>query len=155
MGHSCHQATTCYHAAVLDQLERIAVASVAITARALVETAGSELTFLGWRTLVVVGSSTEQPRLSDLADRLGTSRPSTSKLVRRLARRGLVEAVGDAKDRRGVRVGLTAAGLRLHHAVVDRRRRLFEESLAGAGLEEGRTGPESLALVAEGLARWL
>jgi DNA-binding MarR family transcriptional regulator len=140
---------------VIDQLEQIAVASVAITARALVETAGSELTFLGWRTLVVVGSSAEQPRLSDLADRLGTSRPSTSKLVRRLARRGLLEAVGDAHDRRGVRVGLTVEGRRLHQAVVDRRRELLQESLAGRALDESRTGTESLTVAAEGLARWL
>jgi DNA-binding MarR family transcriptional regulator len=148
-------ATICYHAAVLDQLERIAVASVAVTARALVEAAGPELTFLGWRTLMVVGPEAESPRLSELADMLGTSRPSTSKLVRRLARRGLLEMSGDPSDGRGVRVGLTADGLRLRQAVVDRRRELLRQGLGGADLENAdRPGQASLAEVAERLGHW-
>jgi DNA-binding MarR family transcriptional regulator len=104
---------------------------------------------------MVVGLDTESPRLSELADMLGTSRPSTSKLVHRLARRGLLEMSGDPSDGRGVRVGLTADGLRLRQAVVDRRRALLWETLEGADLEAGDPhAPEALAAVAERLSRW-
>jgi DNA-binding MarR family transcriptional regulator len=140
---------------VIDQLELIAVASVALTARALVETAGSELTFLGWRTLVLVGASDEDPRLSELADRLGMSRPSTSKLVRRLVRRELLELADDPGDRRGVRVGLTSTGHRLLQAVVAKRRELLMESLGGSWPDKvSSSDAGSLALVAQRLGSW-
>jgi DNA-binding MarR family transcriptional regulator len=140
---------------VIDQLELIAVASVALTARALVETAGSELTFLGWRTLVLVGASNEAPRLSELADRLAMSRPSTSKLVRRLVRRELLELADDPGDRRGVRVGLTSTGRQLLQAVVDRRRELLMESLGGSSPDMiSFSDAGSLALVAQRLGNW-
>jgi DNA-binding MarR family transcriptional regulator len=137
-------------------IEQIAVASVAVTARALVETAGHELTFLGWRTLVVVGSGSEQMRLSEVAERLGLSRPSASKLVRRMVRKGLIELAPDPQDGRGVRLSLSSEGSRLQQAVVDRRRALIAESMssddsfAGAELDG-----DTLAVVASRLSRWI
>jgi DNA-binding MarR family transcriptional regulator len=140
---------------VIDELEKIAVAAVAMTARALAETAGSELTFLGWRTLVVVGAAGEPIRLSDLAERLGVSRPSASKLVHRMARRGLLEIAGDPSDRRGVRLALGPEGSRLRAGVIERRRQLISQSV-GEPEDAASDGEEigALALAASRLGQW-
>jgi DNA-binding MarR family transcriptional regulator len=141
---------------MIELLEKIAVASVAMTARALAETAGSELTFLGWRTLVVVGGAGEPIRLSELAVRLGVSRPSASKLVRRMVRRGLLEPGTDPSDRRGVRLRLGPEGMRLRAGVVERRRQLIGESLDGLALPASADGSATLALelAASRLSKW-
>lgn len=119
------------------------VVSVALTA-AVLETQGSvELTFLGWRVLVVVADDAVGVRLSELADRLRISRPSTTKLVKRLSLRGLVATVPDAADGRGRRLRLTPAGARVREGVILRRRELIGRVLAqevsrdlAVGLEE-------------------
>ena len=135
----------------LDDLERIAFGTVALTSVALAEAAGSELTFLAWRTLVVLGSAAEPLRATELGERLGTSRPSTSKLIRRLERRGLVALAADPTDGRAVRVGLTTRGAELRAAVVAHRRRILAEALA---TPLPSTFPEGLAGLADRLDRW-
>jgi DNA-binding MarR family transcriptional regulator len=149
-------ATICYHPRVIEYLEKIAIASVAMTARALAETAGSELTFLGWRTLVVVGGAGAPIRLSDLAGRLGVSRPSASKLVRRMIRRGLLELSADPTDRRGIRLRLSPEGARLRDGVIERRRQLIAESVDGVALADSAGGDATLTLelAAGRLSKW-
>ena len=49
--------------------------------------------------------------LTDLAEYIGVSLPSMSKLVDNLTYRGLIDRQPDAKDRRRVRLSLTEAGL--------------------------------------------
>ena len=140
---------------MIDLIEMIAVSSVAMTAQALAETAGSELTFLGWRTLVVVGAADEPIRLSELADRLAVSRPSASKLVHRMARRGLLDLTGDAADGRGVRLGLSGEGSRLRHNVIERRRQLISQSMGEEpALEVDGSDLGALALAANRLGQW-
>ncbi len=135
----------------LDDLERIAFGTVAVTSVALAATAGPELTFLAWRTLVVLGSGGEPLRATELGERLGTSKPSTSKLIRRLARRGLVDLASDPTDGRVVRVGLTPRGRELRAAVVARRRAILAEALAEP---RPSTFEEGLAALAARLDRW-
>jgi DNA-binding MarR family transcriptional regulator len=48
--------------------------------------------------------------LTDLAEYIGVSLPSMSKLVDSLTYRGLIDRQPDAEDRRRVRLGLTEAG---------------------------------------------
>ena len=48
--------------------------------------------------------------LTDLAEYIGVSLPSMSKLVDTLTSRGIIERTPDATDRRRVRLGLTQAG---------------------------------------------
>jgi hypothetical protein len=62
----------------LDALERIAFSTVAMTSTAVVDAAGHELTFLAWRALVVLGGTAAPLRMSDVAERLSLSRPSTA-----------------------------------------------------------------------------
>jgi DNA-binding MarR family transcriptional regulator len=136
----------------LDALERIAFATVAVTSAAIGDTAGHELTFLAWRTLVVLGSAGRPLRMSDLAERLGISRPSASKLVRRLERRGLLELGSDESDGRVLLVGLSGHGAELRASVVARRREILATALADP--LPGTLG-EGLAALAERLEPWV
>jgi DNA-binding MarR family transcriptional regulator len=141
-----------YHRGVaLDTLDRAAYAVVAVTGNALADVVGTELTLLGWRTLVVLADSTGPMRLTDLAARLRVSTPSASKLVRRLERRGLVTLGSNPEDRRGLLIGLAPEGARIRIAVTQRRREILARALADpvpADFEDG------LAVVASRLERW-
>jgi DNA-binding MarR family transcriptional regulator len=138
----------------IESLEKIATACVAVTARALVETAGPELTFLGWRTLVVVDSGNQQMRMSELALCLGLSRPAASKLVRRLVRKGLIKLTADPGDGRVVLLSLSEEGTRWHRAVVDRRLTMLAESMSDSPSFLTSFDTEALVVVASRLSKW-
>lgn len=138
-------------AALVDALDRITLASVALTTIVLDEVAGPDLTLLAWRAIVVIGESTGGTRLSELADRLRISRPSATKLVQRLIGRNLVEMARDHADARGRRLRLSWEGIRVRETVLRRRHELLTEVVQGelpGDLEPG------LRLVAERLAKW-
>ncbi|HEY6013494.1 MAG TPA: helix-turn-helix domain-containing protein, partial [Candidatus Limnocylindrales bacterium] len=78
---------------ILAALDRLAAASVGLTTVALAEH-GRDLTLPQWRALVVISTSTGL-RASDVADRVGMSRPSMSRLIRRLQRRGVIVVEDD------------------------------------------------------------
>jgi len=105
-------------------LERLIFAGVALTSRALAEaTPGLELTLPQWRAIVVLGESADGARVSEVATRVGGSLPGTSRLLRRLERRGLVSARQDHQDHRATRVRLTPDGTAARNAVLEYRRR--------------------------------
>ena len=120
---------------IVDELNALAVALVALTARAVYEAAG-ELSLLQWRALVELDAGGPL-RLGDLAARLPSSMPATSRLVKRMTERGLLATRPVPADRRGVSVQLTAKGRTLHAAVVDRRRDLIAEGVGSASLPAG------------------
>ena len=62
-------------------------------------------------------------RLSDLGRHVLLSQPALSRLVDRLAERGLVERQADPADGRGVRLALTAAGRDLQRGIGRRHAR--------------------------------
>jgi DNA-binding MarR family transcriptional regulator len=62
-------------------------------------------------------------RLSDLGRHVLLSQPALSRLVDRLAERGLVERQADPADGRGLRLALTAAGRDLQHGIGRRHAR--------------------------------
>jgi DNA-binding MarR family transcriptional regulator len=112
-------------------LERLVGAGVAITSRALIEAApGLDLTFPQWRTLVVVGGAPAGMTVTEVATRLGVTVPATSRQLHRLARRGLLQLRQDEHDRRAVRVGLTALGLRARDDILAFRRDRISELAA-------------------------
>lgn len=114
---------------VVDALERIAVEAVGLTARALASVEGStDLTLAQWRTLVVV-DFLGGARVGAIASRVGMSLPSTSRLIRRLERRGAVVTEPDPTDGRASIVRATAAGSEFRAAVAARRRQLLSEAL--------------------------
>jgi DNA-binding MarR family transcriptional regulator len=113
----------------LDAIETLAFALVSLTSRAIADRGAHLLTFQQWRALVVLGRATEPLRISDLARRIAASGPSTSRIARRLAAHELVALEPDRRDRRAVRVRLTARGEEVRGAVVARRRELIREMI--------------------------
>jgi DNA-binding MarR family transcriptional regulator len=118
--------------AAADGLEAIVYGAVAVTARAIALN-GAELTFPQWRVLVIVGETTGGASVSQVAARLGSELSPTSRVVRRLAGRGLVLTTKSVADRRVTHIQLTAQGRELRDAVLRGRRALLEDVLAEVG----------------------
>jgi DNA-binding MarR family transcriptional regulator len=115
---------------MLAALDRLTTAAVGVTALALAETAAAhDLTLAQWRALVVISAS-DGLRAGEVASRIGMSRPSMSRLVRRLQRRGVVFVAEDPDDRRATILRATPAGVAMRVATMARRRTLMAEALA-------------------------
>jgi DNA-binding MarR family transcriptional regulator len=84
--------------------------------------------------LYTLSKCPEPQRISDLNRHVLLSQPALSRLLDRLAERGLVERRADPADGRGVRLALTAAGRDLQHQVGRRHARSVARALA-AGLD--------------------
>lgn len=93
---------------------------VAVAARSLAEVA-EEVTLTQYRSLVVLCSRGPQS-VAALADAVGVTPPTASRLCDRLVKRGLIQRRVDAHDRRAVRLAPTAVGRALVDAVTERRR---------------------------------
>ena len=106
----------------MDLLERLVVGSVAITERAIAA-AGTNLTFVQWRVLLIVGEHAAGATVGEIAARIGARGSPASRLVSRLKERGVVVAERDATDRRVVHIQLTDRGRDLRRRVLEHRRR--------------------------------
>ena len=137
-------------AALVEAIERLVRAGVAVTTRALEERPAVDLTVQQWRVLVMVAEA-DGLRVGTIAERVGQSVPSASRLVGRLEHRGLVVSDRDPADGRASLVRLTERGRRVVGAVLDRRRRLIHDALA----TRPEPLPEGSAVVADALARAL
>lgn len=104
-------------------VEAVLVASRALVAIAAlsIEEAPIEVTLGQYRSLVVLAGS-EPLRMSQLSHVCGLSPSSTTRLVERLERKGLVERRPATDSRRAVDLRLTAAGRNLVEVVMERRR---------------------------------
>ncbi|TAL13491.1 MAG: MarR family transcriptional regulator [Chloroflexota bacterium] len=115
------------HPELVRELERIAVGAVALTARALSQAVpGLELTLPQWRAILIVGETADGTRIGVVATRVGTTVPATSRLLRRLERRGFMRFVPDAVDGRATRAQLTPAGAEVRNAILQFRRDTLE-----------------------------
>jgi DNA-binding MarR family transcriptional regulator len=116
---------------LVDVLERLVYGAVGLTT-VTIEEAGSavDLTFAQWRVLVVLGERRSGIRVGVVAARIGAAVPSTSRLLSRMERRGLVRSERDAADRRATLVRLTPAGDRVRRRIVERRRARIAELVA-------------------------
>ena len=122
--------------AVVDALERIVFAGVALTTRALAEArADLDLTLAQWRVLVVLGETEDGATISQVAARIGVTLPATSRQLRRLERRGLVDVRRDESDRRATRVRLTRLGGSARDDVISFRRRKIAQIAASLDLD--------------------
>jgi DNA-binding MarR family transcriptional regulator len=108
---------------IVDWLAGIVFGGVAITTTAL-QTAvdGQELTFTQWRAIVRVGEQANGCRVGEVAARLNAALPATSRLLRRLERRGLLTLERDEGDRRATRARLTDSGATLRSSVLAYRK---------------------------------
>jgi len=130
-------------------LERVVMGSVSVTARVVAEGA-PELTLLQWRVLVVLAEAPDGATVSELASRIGSRLPATSRLVGRMRRRGLVETRKDHPDARVTTVLLGPGGRELWQRVVASRRSELVAVLAAAAFTPSdQPGLERLALAME------
>lgn len=140
---------------LVDALEAIAVGAVSLTARALAEAApGVELTFPQWRAIVVLGEEDDGARVGAVALRVGTTQPATGRLLRRLARRGLVALAIDEADRRATRAQLTPEGQRVRAAILRTRRAALKEVVATTDATQRVTGDGLVEAIAAAFGRF-
>jgi DNA-binding MarR family transcriptional regulator len=113
---------------IIESLELLVFEAIGMTAVALSLVSTGELTLAQWRALVVLGRA-DGLRVGEIAQAVGMSLPSASRLIQRLERRGLVTTERDESDRRATLVRLTASGMEVREAVVKCRREMMEAAL--------------------------
>ncbi len=124
--------------ALAADIERIVVGAVGLTTRALAQAdTGFELTFPQWRALLVLGERDDGARIGEVATRVGVTLPATSRLLRRLERRGLTALAPDERDRRAKRARLTDRGRAVRAAILDQRRATLRDIAAGLSAPDG------------------
>ncbi len=136
-------------------LERILVGAVGLTTRALAAAdTGFELTFPQWRALLVLGEGDDGARIGEVAARVGVTLPATSRLLRRLERRGLTAFAPDELDRRATRARLTIRGRGVRAAILDHRRAALREIARTLSTSEGLDLAAGLRAIARELGQY-
>lgn len=116
---------------ILDAIDELALELVAVTARALTDAVNDlDLTLSQWRVLVVIGQRRAPLRVGEIATRIDASLPSTSRILRRLERRGLITTRRDERDRRATLVRLTPVGAAARRKVMRVRQRTVASALS-------------------------
>jgi DNA-binding MarR family transcriptional regulator len=105
---------------VVDAVLSASRVLVAVAARSLADVA-EEVTLTQYRTLVVLASRGPQS-LAGLADAVGVTPATATRMCDRLVRKDLIRRRTERDDRRQLRVALTAKGRSLVDAVTGRRR---------------------------------
>jgi DNA-binding MarR family transcriptional regulator len=113
---------------VIESLEILVFEAIGMTAVALATVSAGELTLAQWRALVVLGR-TDGMRVGAIAQAVGMSLPSTSRLIQRLERQQLVTTERDESDRRATLVRMTPKGADVRQAVVACRREMMVAAL--------------------------
>jgi DNA-binding MarR family transcriptional regulator len=112
--------------------EALLSAHASLTRRFAAEDVWEDLSMKEYDVLYTLSKCAEPIRLSELNRHVLLSQPALSRMVDRLADRGLVHRVADPMDRRGLRLSLTEDG----RAVQRRIGRRHARSVAGAMLAE-------------------
>lgn len=113
---------------VTDAVLTASRALVAVAARSLVS-AEEQVTLAQYRVLVVLGSRGPQ-RLADLAEALGVSPSTATRVCDRLVAKHLIRRHRAHGDRREIRVGLSDHGQKLVEEVTQLRRREIHRLVA-------------------------
>ena len=119
-----------------DAWEALLSAHAVLMKRFAAEDIWQDVSMREYDVLYTLSKGPEPQRISDLNRHVLLSQPALSRLVDRLAERGLVERRADPADGRGVRLALTAAGRDLQRQVGRRHARSVARALA-AGLDSG------------------
>jgi DNA-binding MarR family transcriptional regulator len=120
---------------VIDSVLSASRVLVAVAARSLSDV-GEEVTLTQYRTLVVLASRGTQ-NMAELAEAVGVTPATATRMCDRLVRKKLVVRRAEQGDRRQVRLSLSRVGLELVAAVTDRRREEIER-IVGAVPEDER-----------------
>jgi DNA-binding MarR family transcriptional regulator len=110
----------------------------------------SEVSMREYDVLYTLSKCPEPIRLSELNRHVLLSQPALSRLVDRLAERGLVDRCADPADGRGLRLSLTAAGRAVQRQVGRAHARTVARAMT-AGLTRDELG--QLEAIARKLAR--
>lgn len=106
--------------AVVDAVLTASRVLVAVAARSLADVA-DEVTLAQYRTLVVLASRGPQ-NLAGLAEAMGVTPATATRMCDRLVRKELVARESGTDDRRRIHLAVTRKGMRLVGAVTERRR---------------------------------
>jgi DNA-binding MarR family transcriptional regulator len=119
---------------VIDAVLTASRVLVAVAARSLADVA-EEVTLTQYRTLVVLASRGPQ-NLAGLAEAVGVTPATATRMCDRLVRKDLIRRRTERDDRRHLRVMLTEKGRALVDAVTARRRREIERIVSEIPPEE-------------------
>jgi DNA-binding MarR family transcriptional regulator len=136
-----HQGTD----SVIDSVLSASRVLVAVAARSLSDIA-EEVTLTQYRTLVVLASRGPQ-NMAGLADAVGVTPATATRMCDRLVKKKLVIRRTERGDRRQVRLALSKTGLDLVTAVTSRRRQEIERII-------GAVPPEERGVLVQALGRF-
>jgi DNA-binding MarR family transcriptional regulator len=119
---------------VVDAVLSASRVLVAVAARSLADVA-EEVTLTQYRTLVVLASRGPQ-NLAGLADAVGVTPATATRMCDRLVRKDLIRRRTERDDRRQLRVALTARGRSLVDAVTGRRRQEIARIMSEIPVEQ-------------------
>ena len=105
---------------VIEAIIHASRAMVGIAVRSLTGS-GESITLPQYRTLVVLAGGGPR-RLADLAEALGVSPSTATRMCDRLVRKGLISRTRDELDRREVNLAVTDAGRSTVVEIINRRR---------------------------------
>jgi DNA-binding MarR family transcriptional regulator len=100
-----------------DAWEALLSAHAALVKQFAAEDIWQEVSMREYDVLYTLSKCREPVRISELNRHVLLSQPALSRLVHRLAARGMIECQGDPADGRGVRVSLTGAGRAVQHQI--------------------------------------
>jgi DNA-binding MarR family transcriptional regulator len=117
-----------------DAWEALLSAHAAVMKRFAAQDSWDEVSMREYDVLYTLSKCPGPQRMSELNRHVLLSQPALSRLVDRLADRGLIERRSDPADRRGVRLALTGAGRALQHRVGRQHARDVAQTMT-AGLD--------------------
>jgi DNA-binding MarR family transcriptional regulator len=115
-----------------DAWEALLSAHAVLMKQFAAEDIWAEVSMREYDVLYTLSKCREPLRISELNRHVLLSQPALSRLVDRLAERGLVARQADPADGRGVRLALTGAGRELQRKVGRRHARSVARALTGA-----------------------
>jgi DNA-binding MarR family transcriptional regulator len=119
---------------VVDAVLSASRVLVAVAARSLADVA-EEVTLTQYRTLVVLASRGPQ-NLAGLAEAVGVTPATATRMCDRLVRKDLIRRRTERDDRRQLRVALTVKGRSLVDAVTGRRRQEIARIMSEIPVEQ-------------------
>ncbi len=119
---------------VVDAVLSASRVLVAVAARSLADVA-EEVTLTQYRTLVVLASRGPQS-LAGLAEAVGVTPATATRMCDRLVRKDLIRRRTERDDRRQLRVALTVKGRSLVDAVTGRRRQEIARIMSDIPVEQ-------------------
>jgi DNA-binding MarR family transcriptional regulator len=119
-----------------DAWEALLSAHAVLMKQFTAEDIWADVSMREYDVLYTLSKCPEPTRISELNRHVLLSQPALSRLVDRLAERGLLERQSDPADGRGVRLALTDAGRAVQRAIGRRHARSVARAMT-AGLDAG------------------